>query len=204
MYPEIESTLTAARAAFNPETSPRRAELERLAAWLAQKAENGEPIKLLVACAQNSRRSHLGQFWTLAAAHNAALKLEAFSGGAEATACHPNTLAAMERAGARLELLEKGPNPRYRVSFGDGAGEGMEAWSKVWDDVANPESGFAAIMVCAADEGCPVIHGAEAKYSLPYPDPKHADGTPEAPAAYDAASRTIAAELGWVMTRAKD
>ena len=61
----------------------------------------------------------------------------------------------------------------------------MEAteYSKHYDDPANPQSGFAALMVCGeADAGCPVVKGSAMRVSMPYLDPKIYDG-----GAYEAA-----------------
>ncbi len=55
----------------------------------------------------------------------------------------------------------------------------MEAaeFSKHYDDPANPQSGFAALMVCGeADAACPFVKGAALRVSMPYLDPKIYDG----------------------------
>jgi hypothetical protein len=56
-------------------------------------------------------------------------------------------------------------------------------------------------MVCTqADEGCPVVLGAEARFSLPYQDPKAYDGTAQQAEQYDARCRQIAREMFFVMS----
>jgi hypothetical protein len=180
MYPAIETSLDIAMQALRINDSPRKAELERLSSYLAAKRAAGQSAKVTVVCTHNSRRSHLGQFWLAVAAAQFAVDLETFSGGTEATACHPNTLAALERAGAQVTALTPMPNPHYTVSYAEDAS--IEAWSKRYDDAANPQTGFAALMVCGeADEACPYIPGAEVRISLPYKDPKYADGTRSRP-----------------------
>lgn len=204
MFQNVETSLRQAEQQFSLANNPRRSELERLGAYLAKKGKDRQAIKLVVICTHNSRRSHLGQFWAQVAATNAGLSLAAFSGGTEATACHPNTLAALERAGASVEKLTEGANPHYRILFGAGEKENIQAWSKHYSDKANPQDGFAALMVCSdADQGCPWVEGAEARFSLPYTDPKHADGSPSEAAAYDEASRIIAGEMAWLVELAK-
>lgn len=201
LFPEVEAFLEKASASFDLDASPRKAELARLAQWLSEKQAVGIPARLTVICTHNSRRSHLGQFWLAAAGRQYEVSLQAYSGGTEATACHPNTVAALQRAGAEVTRLTEVANPHWRISFGPEGG--VEAWSKVYSDPSNPQSDFAAIMVCTdADEACPVVFGAEARFSLPYQDPKHADGSPEEEHAYDVASQTIAAEMAWVVQTA--
>lgn len=204
IFEKVSASLQDARQAFKVEQSPRREELERLAAWFKKKVAAKEPLRLVVICTHNSRRSHLGQFWSSVAARSLGIPFEAFSGGTEATTCHPNTLAALERAGARVEKLTGGNNPHYRIAFGTQDEEAIEAWSKVYSDEANPKEGFAAIMVCSdADQGCPWVEGAEARFSLPYLDPKHEDGTGNEAGAYDTASKTIAGEMAWLVAHAE-
>ncbi|MDH4283503.1 MAG: hypothetical protein OEV36_12670, partial [Myxococcales bacterium] len=62
--------------------------------------------------------------------------------------------------------------------------------------------GFAAIMTCSeADQACPAVPGAELRVSLPYDDPKKADGTPDEEAAYDARCLQIATEMLYLFSR---
>ena len=50
-------------------------------------------------------------------------------------------------------------------------------FSKHYDDPANPQKGFAALMVCGeADAGCPFVKGSALRVSMPYLDPKIYDG----------------------------
>ena len=54
-------------------------------------------------------------------------------------------------------------------------GEGLETqeFSKHYAEKSNPQSGFAALMVCSeADTGCPFVKGATLRVSMPYLDPK--------------------------------
>lgn len=201
LFPEVEAFLEKASASFDLDASPRKAELARLARWLSEKQTGGIPARLTVICTHNSRRSHLGQFWLAASAALYGVQLQPYSGGTEATACHPNTLAALKRAGAHITRLTEDANPHWQIAFGPEGG--IEAWSKVYSDPANPQESYAALMVCTdADEGCPVVQGAESRFSLPYQDPKHADGSSEEEHAYDVASQTIAAEMAWVVQTA--
>jgi len=204
IFDRILASMKDAQESFQIEQSTRRSELERLGSWFEKKAYGGEPLRLVVICTHNSRRSHLGQFWSAVAARSLDISFESYSGGTEATACHPNTLAALERAGATVNKLSGDSNPHYQIAFGSEDGEAIEVWSKVYSDEANPREGFAAIMVCSdADQGCPWVEGAEARFSLPYLDPKHADGTDKEAEAYDTASKTIAGEMAWLVAHAR-
>jgi len=56
---------------------------------------------------------------------------------------------------------------------------GWAAWSKKYNDTANPKKDFCAVMVCSeADKSCPSVDGAELRVGMPYDDPKYFDGTP--------------------------
>ncbi len=200
----IRDYLQGCQATFNVASSPRQPELVRLSAYLAQKQAAGTGAQLVVICTHNSRRSHLGQFWLASAAAMVGADLVAYSGGTEATACHPNTLAALARAGASINRLADGANPHYAIAYGTEGPEQVVAYSKHFAAPPNPGQGFAAIMVCnEADLGCPVIPGAEARFALPYTDPKHADQSAAQDEAYDLACKTIAQEMLWVIENAK-
>ncbi|MEP5611859.1 MAG: protein-tyrosine-phosphatase [Cyclobacteriaceae bacterium] len=162
----------------------------------------GNP-KLNFICTHNSRRSHLGQIWAQTAAAHFDIRVETFSGGTEATAFHPNAIAALERAGFEIEA-SAGTNPRYSVGFSKQI-DPLVCFSKKYNDEPNPENDFAAIMTCSeADQECPLVFGASARIKLLYEDPKIADGTSEEAAKYDERCRQIASEMLFVFSKLKE
>ena len=180
---------------FEQIPAERRQLLKELAGYISHQKDSSLPVKLIFICTHNSRRSHMAQIWAAAAAKFYGIEhVETFSGGTEATAFNPRAVAAMERAGFRIEN-PGGNNPRYRVYFAEGD-SGQLCFSKKYDDPANPPSDFAAIMTCSqADAECPYIPGAIFRLPLSYNDPKEADGTPEEAARYDERCRQIGREI---------
>lgn len=153
--------------------------------------------KLNFICTHNSRRSHLGQIWAQTAAAYFDVRVETFSGGTEATAFHPNAIAAVRRAGFEIDGSND-RNPRYIVSFSNMT-DPLVCFSKKYDDEPNPKKDFAAIMTCSeADQECPVIFGASERIKLLYEDPKIADGTSKEASKYDKRCRQIATEMLYV------
>ncbi|MDX1908713.1 MAG: protein-tyrosine-phosphatase [Bacteroidia bacterium] len=193
------STLDASRI-----PADRQAVLDPLAAYLRSCADQNRTADLVFICTHNSRRSHLGQIWagTLSALHR--IPARTWSGGTEATACNPRTLRALQEAGFEIEVSgNQETNPRYRVSPGADH-PGFEVWSKVYTDPANPRTGFGAIMTCdSANEACPVVLGAEARFPIMYVDPKAHDDTPAEAKAYADCCHLIATEMLYVMERAR-
>jgi arsenate reductase len=171
-------------------------EITKLVNWLVTSYKTGETPALNFICTHNSRRSHIGQFWGAVIPYWLGLPpIQSYSGGTEVTACHPNTLKALSDFGVEITALTEGTNPHYQLKFGEDIPT-IEAWSKLYSDSANPQNNFAAIMTCtSADEGCPFVAGAIARISLPFTDPKHADGTPQQDETY---LQTIQ-EIGQVM-----
>ena len=115
----------------------------------------------------------------IAAAYYGAPEIIFHSGGTAPTAFNPRTISALNEIGVDVEPTgkeaprgePKTANPIYSVRWGSG----MEAteFSKTYFDAANPQQGFAALMVCGdADASCPVVKGAAARISMPYLDPK--------------------------------
>ena len=71
-------------------------------------------------------------------------------------------------------------------------------------DAPNPTSDFAAVMTCShADESCPIVQGAAIKISVPYEDPKIADGKPNETEVYDERCKQIATEVLYVFSLVK-
>lgn len=180
----------------------RKESLDLLAAFIKERKAVGATADLTFICTHNSRRSHLSQLWAATAAWQYGQDhVRTYSGGTEATAFNPRAVAAVERAGF-LVLKPEGKNPVYEVSFApDHAAE--RCWSKKYDDPANPRKDFCAVMTCSeADKNCPIVFGALDRISLPYNDPKEADGTPEEAARYDGRCLQIATELFYAMQQA--
>ncbi|MEZ4956337.1 MAG: protein-tyrosine-phosphatase [Saprospiraceae bacterium] len=181
----------------------RKLQLKELADFISERKEKGKTPKIMVICTHNSRRSQMAQLWLKVAAASYGIgKLRVFSGGTEATAFHPNAVAALKYAGLPLEQTTEGDNPFYECEIGNG-GDVLVMFSKKYDDPRNPKKGFAAVMVCnEADEACPVVVGAKARFSISYDDPKKFDGTPEEAAAYQERCRQIAREMFYVIRNA--
>ena len=199
------SDYVAARTAeFDRIPAARKAELDTLADYVTARRAADEPAKLTFICTHNSRRSHLGQVWAaVAAAHYGVSGVETYSGGTEATAFNPRAVAALKRAGFAVESDAAATNPRYTVTYGEAAPP-SEHFSKKYDDDANPQSGFLAVMVCTdADEACPVVTGAAARLALPYDDPKAADDTPAEAARYDERTAQIGREMLYAFSQVR-
>lgn len=195
----VDERVIPAMAAIPAE---RKESLDLIAAFVKERKAAGATADLTFICTHNSRRSHLSQLWAATAAWSFGLDhVRTHSGGMEATAFNPRAVAAVERAGFRVEK-PMGANPQYIVSYSPGK-EAERCWSKMYEDPANPTEGFCAVMTCSeADTNCPIVRGALDRVSLPYNDPKEADGTPEEAARYDERCLQIAAELWYVMQQA--
>lgn len=180
----------------------RKESLDLISAFVKERKAEGKAADLTFICTHNSRRSHLSQLWAATAAWSFGQDhVRTFSGGTEATAFNPRAVAAVERAGFRV-VKPEGRNPMYEVSYTSDR-NAEHCWSKKYDDPANPQKDFCAVMTCSeADKNCPIVFGALDRISLPYNDPKEADGTPEEAARYDERCLQIAAELWYVMQQA--
>lgn len=201
LYPALQANVQALKQGFDAIPDERKKQLKKLALFIQSKQASGETAELTFICTHNSRRSHLSQLWAAtAAAYYGVEGVKTHSGGTEATAFNPRAVAAVERAGFRVERPE-GENPHYQVTFSDEA-PAQECFSKKYDDPVNPSSGFAAVMTCSeADKNCPTVEGASLRVALPFVDPKEADGTPEEAATYDARSRQIGTEMFYLFSR---
>lgn len=205
LHPPLAATATELLQASAELDSARIHELTELATWVRAELSSQGRVDLTFICTHNSRRSHLAQVWAQVGADVAGLEgVHSFSGGTEATACNPRTVAALERAGfevAVADTLHGSTNPTYQVGAGPCL-EPMRCFSKTYSHEANPKEGFGAVMTCSsADRGCPVVYGSAARFSTPYMDPKLSDGTAHEDSTYDARLREIGAEMLYVMSQ---
>ncbi|WP_051621282.1 protein-tyrosine-phosphatase [Leeuwenhoekiella sp. MAR_2009_132] len=180
-------------------SNERRSTLDTVKNNIQSKIERSTPVKLHFICTHNSRRSQLAQIWAQTISVYYGVYLEAFSGGVEVTAFNETAVHSLKKAG--FEVVKEGIlNPVYTFTF-DSDKPSIKAWSKLFDDATNPQTGFAALMTCAdADENCPFIPGAEKRLPLRYDDPKISDGTTQEEEVYAARSKQIATEMKYIFS----
>ncbi len=202
LLPALARFVTDALADVDHIPAERRLQLDALGRFIAERTHAGEKAPLIFICTHNSRRSHMSQVWAQTAAHYLGVDgVETFSGGTEATTFNPRAAAALQRAGFDVVRTSAEDNPVYEVSFVDGM-EPLRCFSKVYSEPPNPQQGFVAVMTCSdADAACPIIFGASERVSIPYDDPKAADGTAQEAAVYDERCRQIAREMLYAFSR---
>ncbi len=180
----------------------RKTVLQPLIDYINSKKKEEKPIQLNFICTHNSRRSHLAQIWAQTMAEYFRIKnITCYSGGTEATAVYPMVVETLENTG--FEILKEGDskNPVYSIKYALEKSP-IIAFSKKYDDEANPAADFAAIMTCShADEGCPFVAGSEKRISIMYEDPKISDGTPQQKEVYLERSIQIATEMKFIFSQ---
>ena len=181
-------------------TEERKAVLTPLRDYIRQKNLSNEPIRLNFICTHNSRRSHLTQIWAQTMAyHFLKQNLFCYSGGTEATAVFPAVVQTLKAQGFDIMELSETDNPVYAFKFAENEPP-IICFSKVFSNAFNPQRYFAAIMTCDhADEACPFVPGAEARFPIRYTDPKAWDGTEVMTEKYHETSLEIGLEMWWVM-----
>ena len=182
----------------------RKVVLKPLADYIQNKVNANEEIRLNFICTHNSRRSHLSQIWAQTMAfHFGIQNVYCYSGGTEATALFPKVAETLANQGFQIQQLSQEQNPVYAVKFDDNE-HPIIGFSKTYFNDFNPKSNFAAIMTCSnADEGCPMVFGAEARFPIKYDDPKAFDGTELMNEKYAERSLQIASELYFVFSQIK-
>ena len=177
----------------------RKEVLQVLIDYVQSKLKKDEAIILNFVCTHNSRRSQISQIMGQLASYYYGVETICYSGGTEATAFHPNAIAAISRTG--LEIEQQGEsNPVTFVRFSNSRLP-ISCFSKVYDHAYNQADNFAAIMTCAhADDNCPVILNAT-RIPVRYEDPKRSDDTEEMSIVYDATVKEIATEMKYVFQK---
>lgn len=182
----------------------RKVVLKPLAEYIQNKVNANEEIRLNFICTHNSRRSHLSQVWAQTMAfHFGIQSVVCYSGGTEATALFPKVAETIANQGFEIQKVSEEQNPVYAIKFAANQ-HPIICFSKVYFDDFNPKSNFAAIMTCSnADEGCPMVFGAEARFPIKFDDPKTFDGTELMNEKYAERSLQIASEMYFVFSQIK-
>jgi len=173
----------------------RKAQLEDIGIFLMSSLDHHEKFSALFVCTHNSRRSHLADTWfKYGLVYYGIHSFSSYSGGTEATAFNENAISALRRAGFTIEYDESSENPIVSITPGNYPVWNMQ--SKKYTHKINPKTDFVAIMVCSdADRSCPIVEGAEGRFSLPYNDPRYYDNTPAMEFQYDKTVQEIATEM---------
>jgi arsenate reductase len=188
LLPIVRQHADLLTTSFDMIDEPHRRAGETLANWIARSYRPGERLNVTLVCTGNSRRSILGAtMGNVAASYYGMPEIRFHSGGTGPTAFNSRTVAALKEIGVEVGATGKEAargepqtaNPVYRVRWGMSGEPALEAieFSKQYNDPANPQQGFAALMVCSeADAACPLVKGAALRISMPYLDPKIYDG----------------------------
>jgi len=200
MYKSLSKTIQSiAKISVSEE---RKAVLKPLADYIQNKVNLQEEIRLSFICTHNSRRSHLSQIWAQTMAFHFNIKnVFCYSGGTEATAMFPKVAETLTNQGFEIQKISDTENPVYAVKFDENQ-HSIICFSKTYFDEFNPKTNFSAIMTCNnADEGCPMVFGADSRFPIKYDDPKAFDGTELMNEKYAERSLQIASEMYFVFSQ---
>jgi arsenate reductase len=202
MYPTIKAYCKEITNEFFTISKERKVLLEKISQYIAKTQILNKPVNLVYICTHNSRRSHFGQIWAKVASEYYNFKnVNTYSGGTEATSFNTNAINALKKVGFNIKPINIEKNTLFHV-FYDDQQEPIECFSKVYDDLKNPQSEFAAIMTCSdAEENCPFIPGVELRVGTTYDDPKTFDNTPEQDEKYGERCKQIALETLYVFSK---
>lgn len=207
LYPKLQNYSENLASNFESIDDERKTKLQEIGNYIIQQKQNTKKVDITIICTHNSRRSHFGQVWLQIAAYYYGIEgINTFSGGTEATAFNPRAVAALERAGVKIEKttgFEGDQNPVYSMSVGKKFSKTL-MFSKKYSHQQNPQKEFAAIMVCSdADKNCPLVMGADARFAIPFEDPKVSDNTPSEAQTYNERCKQIGTEFFFVMDYVK-
>lgn len=200
MYQTLQQIITKVVSLPIPED--RKKVLLELVSYLQEKIKTKQTIRLNFICTHNSRRSHLSQIWAQTMAFYFKIpQVFCYSGGTEATTMFPKVAETLTNQGFQIQQLSQESNPVYAVKFNENE-HPIICFSKAYFHEFNPKKQFAAIMTCNnADEGCPLVLGAETRFPIKYDDPKEFDGTKQMNEKYAERSLQIASEMYFVFSQ---
>lgn len=195
LYPALTAQIIQAQKEFSSIPETRKEELKKIALYIRQQLGTENKVNLVYICTHNSGLSFMSQFWAVAASEYYGIKgVHAFSGGLVVTAFGPHSILALRNQGFSILKVSGTVNPVYESRVSATSASFM-AFSKVFSDPTVPATDFAAILTCSdAVRNCPNVPGASLRISVPYEDPKEADGKPEQDEVYKVRCRQIAVE----------
>jgi len=201
----MNSKITSIIQSFAAETvsAERKEILEPLADYIRKRKLKGDTIRLNFICTHNSRRSHLSQIWAQTMAFHFGIKnVFCYSGGTEATAMFPKIAETLSKQGFDILKLSETSNPVYAVKYARDENP-VICFSKEYSHAFNPSSHYAAVVTCnSADDACPTVIGADARFPVKYDDPKAFDHTDLMDVKYAERSLQIALEMWYVFGQA--
>lgn len=206
MFEKLSATIESIKG--SSVLNERKEALQPLIEYIQNKVDTYQEIRLNFICTHNSRRSHLAQIWAQTMAFYFQIKnVYCYSGGTEATAMFPKVAETLSNQGFQSrnfgKMVSQEQNPVYAIKFNENQ-HPIICFSKAYFDDFNPKSNFGAIMTCNnADDGCPMVLGAEARFPIKYDDPKAFDGTELMNEKYTERSLQIASEMYYVFSQIK-
>ena len=199
----MNSDITTLIKTFSAEniSAERKEALAPLISYIRDKQSKGETVRLNFICTHNSRRSHLSQIWAQTMAYHFGIKnVFCYSGGTEATAMFPKIAETLSNQGFDILKLSETSNPVYAVKYAQNE-HPIICFSKEYSHPFNPAGNYAAVVTCnSADEACPIVYGAEAKFPVKYDDPKTFDGTDKMDIKYAERSLQIGEEMWYLFS----
>ena len=190
LLPKVADHLSLLATSYDQLDESRAAAGRELADWIVENYRPGQPLAITCVCTGNSRRSIMSATMvSISAAYYGLPEIRGYSGGTKPTAFNSRTVATLREIGLDITSLGEEAargdtataNLKHRVRWSNSPDDGLMQsveFSKKYDDALNPQSGFAALLVCSdAEEACPIITGASVRIALPYLDPKLYDGT---------------------------
>lgn len=177
-------------------TNERESLLFDIADTIVDEYTDRDKLNINFICTHNSRRSQIAQVWAFVASEYFGLpNMYIYSGGTETTSFHRNTVRTLQKVGFDFNVIDfSHQNPKYLISYKE-TKKSILGFSKTFDD-HNNQFPYIAVTTCDdANEKCPFIPDAIAKFHLPFGDPKHADNTPSTNEVYLNTNQQIAAEI---------
>jgi len=204
LYNDLEITIQQLSSSFGEIPPERKKLLEEFADYISSLLSKKSEMNFIFICTHNSRRSHISQIWAQTSAEYYGIGgVNCFSGGTEATAFNPRAVEALGGLGFRIKKTDYTDNPVYEV-FYSAEKNPLKCFSKKYSDPFNPQKNFTAVMTCSdADENCPVVFGAEARFPVRYEDPKAYDGTSLESVKYTERAKQIGAEMLYLFGRVR-
>jgi arsenate reductase (thioredoxin) len=196
LLPQVRDHAAFLTTSFDMIDAEHRTSSAALADWIVKNYQPGRHLDVIAVCTANSRRSLFGAtMGNIAADYYGIPEIRFHSGGTAASAINARAINALKAIGVEIEPTGKEAprgepqtkNPIFAVRWGKAGAPGIppaeaNEFSKVYTDPANPQGGFAALVVCAeADTACPIVRGADVRISAPFLDAKmYDDGSYEA------------------------
>lgn len=164
---DISRLFDSLRGHFDMIPADKKSRLNDVAIYLRSKLKSTGKARILFVSPFDSNLGHIGQIWAKTESQHLNLNLDIFTGSKNEHNINPYALTAIRNHGFDIKKVKSGAFPVYSVKHSD-ALQGIKISSMPLQEVADPSSGYVALIINQQELETPLLKHAEFRFPLTY------------------------------------